>query len=152
VKPGTVFKETADHTSVLQFVESTFSTKAKPLSLPTIAPGRRKLSDLVSAFDFKQSPQSPSLPSVQQLYPDASNIVLALNGDGTVVDCTTNLPTWLPEFLGVSGSSSTPTATATPASGASATPTPAPTTSAAPTTAPAASPTATPLGLPTSLP
>ena len=55
-KMGTVFKPVIDHTSILQFVESTFSTKANPVHLPTIASGRRGLNKLHGAFDFTQTP------------------------------------------------------------------------------------------------
>ena len=42
---GTVFKGTLDHTSILQFVEHTFSTTSHPITLPTINAGRRRLAD-----------------------------------------------------------------------------------------------------------
>lgn len=136
VKPGTVFKGRTDHTSVLQFIEQNFSTKHDRIELPTIAKKRRKLDDLREAFDFEQNPITPSLPTAAELYPDASDVVLTLNGENTVVDCTTNLPSWLPSLLGVSSSS--PSATATPSStprgSSSSTPTASATPSALPTT------------------
>jgi phospholipase C len=101
VKPGSVFKGTTDHTSILQFVERTFSTKTKPLHLSTIAPKRRTQTDLSQAFDFAQTPITPSLPTAADLYSQANDTVLTLNGDRTVADCTTNLPSWLPSLLGV---------------------------------------------------
>lgn len=132
VKPGSVFKGVTDHTSILQFIEQNFSTKKNRIKLDTIAPKRRKLDDLREAFDFDQEPITPSLPTAAQLYPYASDLVLTIDGENTVVDCTTNLPTWLPGLLGVSSSPGSPTATATPR--ASATPTPG--TSSTPTATP----------------
>jgi phospholipase C len=101
-KTGTVFKPVIDHTSILQFVESTFSTKAKPVYLPTIAPERRSLNKLKAAFDFTQTPVAPSLPTAAELYAKAKNEVLVLNADGTVASCATTAPKWLPQLLGVS--------------------------------------------------
>jgi phospholipase C len=100
-KTGTVFKPVIDHTSILQFVESTFSTKAKPVYLPTIAPERRSLNKLKAAFDFTQTPVAPSLPTAAELYAEAKNEVLVLNADGTVASCATTAPKWLPQLLGV---------------------------------------------------
>jgi phospholipase C len=102
VKPGSVFKGTTDHTSILQFVERTFSTKTNPLYLSTIAPKRRTLTSLSEAFDFTQTPITPSLPTAASLYSQANDTVLTLNAERTVADCTTNLPSWLPSLLGVS--------------------------------------------------
>jgi phospholipase C len=101
-KTGTVFKSVIDHTSILQFVERTFSTKSKPIYLPTIAPGRRGLHKLQNAFDFTQTPVAPSLPTPAELYAKAKNEVLVLNADGTVASCSTTAPKWLPQLLGVS--------------------------------------------------
>jgi phospholipase C len=101
-RTGTVFKPVIDHTSILQFVERTFSTKAKPVYLPTISPGRRGLHKLQDAFDFTQTPVAPSLPTPAQLYAQAKNEVLVLNADGTVASCSTTAPKWLPQLLGVS--------------------------------------------------
>src|SRR5580700_6003648 len=64
VQPGTVYKSTTDHTSVLQFIERTFSTSANPLSLSTIDPARRELDDLTGIFDFTQQPIAPAMPTV----------------------------------------------------------------------------------------
>jgi phospholipase C len=102
VKPGTVFKDPTDHTSILQFIERTFSTSVNPLRLPTIAAKRWRLADLREAFDFNQQPVNPSLPTPAQLFAQADDTVLALNATRTVADCTTNLPSWLPQLLGVS--------------------------------------------------
>ncbi len=90
-----------EHTSILQFVEETFSTKSVPIHLPTIAPGRRTLRRLSAAFDFSQAPIAPTLPTAQQLYPDAKKEVLVLNGRRTVASCTTKAPSWLPQLLGL---------------------------------------------------
>ena len=98
----TVFKETLDHTSVLQFVEDTFSTSSHPLKLSSIDPARRKLNNLAKAFDFSQAPNNAALPSPAQLYPYAQQTILTLNAERTLADCSTNLPTWLPQLLGVS--------------------------------------------------
>jgi phospholipase C len=95
-----VFESTTDHTSILQFVESTFSSSAKPVHLPTISAGRRTLNNLAGAFDFAQLPNSPALPTAAQLYAQASQTVLALNG--TVASCAVGAPNWLPPLLGVS--------------------------------------------------
>src|SRR5262249_17240479 len=92
-----VYKNTTDHTSILQFVESTFSTKTNPVFLPTISSGRRMLNNLGAAFDFNQLPNSPSLPTAAQLYGQANQTVIALNATGTVPGCTTTLPSWLPQ-------------------------------------------------------
>jgi hypothetical protein len=105
-----VFKDTIDHTSILQFVETTFSTKTKPIYLPTIAPERRSLNKLKAAFDFNQTPVAPSLPTAAELYAKASNEVLVLNADGTVASCATTAPTWLPQLLGVTSPISAPSA------------------------------------------
>ena len=101
VDPGTVFSEPVDHTSILQFIENTFSSKGNQLLLPTIAPKRRKLSDLRDAFCFNQVPVAPALPTPQQLFAQANQTVLILNADKTVADCSTNAPAWLPPLLGV---------------------------------------------------
>lgn len=98
---GYVFKSTTDHTSILQFVESTFSTKNRPVFLPTISPGRRTLHNLGAAFDFKQLPNSPSLPTAQQLFGEANQTVLVLNANGTLASCATTAPSWLPQVLGL---------------------------------------------------
>ena len=100
-RPGTVFKDRLDHTSILQFIERTFSTKAHPLKLPTINAARRQLADLRQAFDFKQRPETPSLPTPHELFSQADKTVLMLNLDRTLADCATTLPTWLPQLLGV---------------------------------------------------
>ncbi|HWA90181.1 MAG TPA: alkaline phosphatase family protein [Rhizomicrobium sp.] len=100
-KADTVYKKPMDHTSILQFVEHTFSTRAKPVHLPTIAPFRRNLASLAHAFDFGQSPISPSLPTPQELYAQAKNEILLLNLGGTVASCATTVPAWLPQLLGV---------------------------------------------------
>lgn len=100
-KAGTVYKKTMDHTSILQFVEHTFSTRSKPVMLPTIAPFRRNLASLAHAFDFTQVPISPTLPTPQELYGLAKNELLLLNLGGTVASCATAVPDWLPPLLGV---------------------------------------------------
>jgi phospholipase C len=101
VPPGTVFKPVIDHTSVLQIIESNFSTASAPVFLPTIDSNRRRLNHLSSAFNFKQKPILPHLPSVQKLFYQADDLILTLNAQRTIADCSTTLPTWLPQLLGV---------------------------------------------------
>jgi hypothetical protein len=60
------------------------------------------LHNLLSGFDFSQTPISPTLPTPAQLYSKAKNEVLVLRADGTVAGCSTNAPDWLPALLGVS--------------------------------------------------
>lgn len=96
VPPGSVFKPVIDHTSILQFIEDTFS-----VSLPTIASGRRKLNNLGSVFDFSQNPNNPQLPTPAQLWSEANKTVLVLNAQHTVADCSTDIPAWLEPLLGV---------------------------------------------------
>lgn len=100
-KAGTVYKPACDHTSILQFVERTFSTKQKKVFLPTIHPSRRDLYSLAHAFDFDQVPNTPELPTARQLFHKARQEILSLNLDRTVVDCSTTLPDWLTSLLGV---------------------------------------------------
>jgi phospholipase C len=99
-RPGTVFKPVVDHTSILQFVERTFSTRSSPVFLPTIAPARRDLYSLVHAFDFTQTPATPALPTAKQLVRKAQLDILTLNADRTVADCSTSWPSWLLPLLG----------------------------------------------------
>lgn len=101
VPPGSVFKGVTDHTSILQFIERTFSAGATQVHLPTISPARRKLADLRTAFNFGQIPIEPPLTSPRQLFQTANKTVLTLNADRTVVDCSTNLPNWLLPLLGL---------------------------------------------------
>ena len=96
-----VFKGTTDHTSILQFIESTFSTPGTPVHLPTISPGRRTLNNLAGAFNFRQLPNSPALPTAAQLYSQANQTLLVLNAQGLVVSCGTTAPSWLPQVLGL---------------------------------------------------
>ena len=98
---NTVFKGTLDHTSVLQFIERTFSTPVRPLTLSTIDSRRRGLADLAAAFDFSQPPNNARLPSAAQLYPYANQTILTLNLQRTVADCSINAPSWLGPLLGV---------------------------------------------------
>jgi len=98
---NTVFKGTLDHTSILQFIERTFSTATRPITLSTIAPERRDLADLTRAFNFSQEPNIPSLPTPAQLYQSAQQTVLLLNLERTAADCSTNIPSWLLPLLGV---------------------------------------------------
>ena len=98
---NTVFKGTLDHTSILQFIERTFSTATRPITLSTIAPERRDLADLTGAFNFDQEPNLPALPTAAQLYQSAQQTVLMLNLERTAADCSTNIPSWLPPLLGV---------------------------------------------------
>jgi phospholipase C len=100
-RPGFVFKQVIDHTSILQFIEHTFSTPSKPVLLPTIAPDRRALHNLGWAFDFTQAPIAPSLPTAKQLFANARKDVLVLNAKGTVASCATTAPAWLPQLLGL---------------------------------------------------
>jgi phospholipase C len=100
-RPGSVFKGTIDHTSILQFIERTFSTNAQPVQLPTIAPSRRELDDLTGIFDFTQAPISPSLPTPAQLWPLADQTLLTLNLPRTVASCSLTAPSWLESLLGI---------------------------------------------------
>jgi phospholipase C len=101
VRPGTVFKGTIDHTSILQFIERTFSTSAQSLHLSTIDPARRELDDLAAIFDFKQAPIAPALPTVEQLWPQANQTFLTLNLQRTLASCASTAPQWLDSVLGV---------------------------------------------------
>ncbi len=76
---NSVFKGTLDHTSILQFIERTFSTPARPITLSTIDSRRRGLADLTKAFDFRQQPNSSLLPSAAQLFPSGNRTILTLN-------------------------------------------------------------------------
>jgi phospholipase C len=100
-RPGTVFKGTIDHTSILQFIERTFSTPAQPVHLSTIDPARRELDDLSAIFDFTQAPIAPALPTVGQLWPQADKTVLMLNLERTLASCSSTAPQWLDSLLGV---------------------------------------------------
>lgn len=100
-KPGAIFKKTVDHTSILQFIERTFTAGTQSVHLPTIATRRRGLTDLTEALDFTQTPIAPPLPTAAELYARASQDVLVLNGDRTVASCATGVPDWLPSLLGV---------------------------------------------------
>lgn len=100
-RAGTVYKPICDHTSILQFVERTFSTRKKPVHLPTIHPARRELYSLAHAFDFNQVPNTPDLPTPKQLFHKARQDILTLNLDRTLADCATSLPNWLAPLLGV---------------------------------------------------
>ena len=99
---NTIFNGVVDHTSVLQFIEQTFTTGNTTVHLPAIAKHRRRLDGLVEAFDFSQAPNSPQLPLAKHLFLQAKQLVLALNADHTVADCSTTLPSWLLPLLGVS--------------------------------------------------
>jgi phospholipase C len=101
VRPGTVFKQTIDHTSILQFIERTFSTKARPVKLSTIDAARRELDDLTGIFDFTQAPIAPTLPTPQQLWPLADKTLLTLNLTRTLASCSLTAPEWLSSVLGV---------------------------------------------------
>jgi phospholipase C len=98
---GGVFKHRTDHTSILQFVERTFSAKGNKVHLPTIDAARREQASLMGAFDFTQAQNSPALPTARQLYHLAHQQILALNADRTVASCATTIPDWLPPLLGV---------------------------------------------------
>jgi len=100
-KRRAIFKEVLDHTSILQFIEQTFTTNAKPVHLPTIARRRRSLNNLANASDFTQASIAPTLPTAKQLYRDAKKDVLILNAKGTVASCATTAPKWPPQLLGV---------------------------------------------------
>jgi phospholipase C len=104
----TVFKQTLDHTSILQFIEETFSTKGKPIHLPTIHHRRRELNNLKHAFDFKQAANNPNLPTPKQLFRYAKEQVLVLNAHHTVASCATTAPDWLLPLLGISAPSGLP--------------------------------------------
>jgi phospholipase C len=98
---NTVFKGRLDHTSILQFIERTFSTVHTPIKLSTIAPARRALADLSEAFDFAQKRDTPVLPTAAELYSSAKQSILTLNLERTVADCSINIPSWLPQLLGL---------------------------------------------------
>jgi len=97
--PNRVFSKVVDHTSILQFIERTFSTPSTPITLATIPEARRDLANLIEAFDFSQQPNSPQLPTAAQLYAQANKTVLDPSGSDT---CSTDIPSWLPALLGVS--------------------------------------------------
>jgi phospholipase C len=99
-RPGSIYKPVTDHTSILQFVERTFSTRQNPVLLPTIDARRRDLYSLVHAFDFTQTLNTPSLPTAKQLIGKAKLDILTLNADRTVADCSTSWPGWLLPLLG----------------------------------------------------
>ena len=95
-KPGFIFKEPADHTSVLKFIEQNFN-----VSTPEIDPARRaNLSDMMGAFDFTQQPQRPTLPAIEDLFQLVNETVLTSDVHRGVVECTTTIPRWLPPLLG----------------------------------------------------
>jgi phospholipase C len=96
---NTVYKGVVDHTSILQFIERTFSTASTPVTLPTIPAARRDLDDLTLAFDFNQAPNSPSLPTAADLYNQLSGTILSAGGAAA---CSVELPSWLLPLLGVS--------------------------------------------------
>ena len=98
---NSVFKGTLDHTSILQFIERTFSTPARPITLSTIDSRRRGLADLTKAFDFRQQPNNSLLPAAAQLFPSANQTILTLNLQRTLADCSINAPSWLAPLLGV---------------------------------------------------
>jgi phospholipase C len=99
--PNSVFKGRLDHTSILQFIERTFSTARTPIKLSTIAPARRELANLTEAFDFTQEFNNPKLPTANQLYASAKQTILTLNLKRTIAGCSINVPSWLPPLLGV---------------------------------------------------
>jgi phospholipase C len=101
-KPGSVFKGKIDHTSILQFIERTFSTNMHALRLSTINPARRELDNLAGLFDFQQQPIKPALPSVAQLLPTANKTLLTLNAERTLASCSLTAPQWLSSLLGIS--------------------------------------------------
>ncbi|MBV8538523.1 MAG: hypothetical protein JO128_23190, partial [Alphaproteobacteria bacterium] len=98
-RPGYVYKHLADHTSILQFIERTFSAGGRRVHLPTISADRREQPDLTQALDFTQAPIRPALPSPQQLFATANQTILTLNGTRTVASCATGVPSWLPPLL-----------------------------------------------------
>ncbi len=100
-RPGYVYKHLADHTSILQFIERTFSAGGHRVHLPTISADRREQPDLTQALDFHQAPIRPTLPSPQHLFASANQTILTLNGTRTVASCATGIPSWLPPLLGV---------------------------------------------------
>jgi phospholipase C len=100
-RPGYVYKHLADHTSILQFIERTFSAGGHQVHLPTIGGERREQPDLTKALDFTQAPIRPALPSPQQLFASANQTVLTLNAARTGIACATGVPAWLPPLLGV---------------------------------------------------
>jgi len=95
--PNSVFTGVIDHTSILQFIERTFSTSSTPITLPTIPVARRDLADLTQAFDFTQEANNPTLPTAAQLYAQAKKTILDPSGSDT---CSTDLPSWLAPLLG----------------------------------------------------
>ncbi len=97
-KPGTVYKDPVDHTSILQFIERTFNL---PPTLP-IAPSRRNnLGDLRDALDTTNHYPRPLLPDPAELAPLVKETVLSVDVHRGVVDCATTIPRWLPPLLGI---------------------------------------------------
>jgi len=99
-RPGSVYKDPVDHTSILQFIERTFNL---PPTLP-IAASRRdpnNLGMLEDALDSATHFPQPALPDVAQLAPLADETVLSLDVHRGVVECTTTIPRWLPPLLGL---------------------------------------------------
>jgi phospholipase C len=70
-KGGWVCSEVFDHTSLIQFVQARFGTKAQPLTNPNITPWRKAVcGDLTSAFNFATpNDASVSLPSTAAYAP-----------------------------------------------------------------------------------
>jgi len=75
-RSGTVFKRALDHTSILQFVERTFSTKSHPLKLPTIDARRRTLADLRGAFELAFPGSTASPPRWVRVECDPASVTL----------------------------------------------------------------------------
>jgi phospholipase C len=98
-RPGRVFSDPLDHTSILQFIERTFGL---PQTLP-IAPVRRHAghyAHLEDALDTTRHSPSPRLPDLSQLLPLAKETVLSVDVHRGVVECGTTVPRWLPSLLG----------------------------------------------------
>jgi len=96
-RPGYVFTEPVDHTSIVQFIERTFNL---PQTLP-IAPSRRtQLAPLEDALDTAVHFPRPQLPDPAKLFDLANETVLSSDVHRGAVECTTTVPRWLPSLLG----------------------------------------------------
>lgn len=110
-KRNHVFKEVADHTSVLKFIEWNFNLPTSGSDALHIAPDRRtNLSDLQGAFDFSGSepPATPMLPAPEQLMDLSNETLTTLDISRGFVECTTTTPRWLLPLMGLHPSTGTP--------------------------------------------
>jgi len=96
-RPGHVFTEPVDHTSILQFIERTFNL---PQTLPIASSRRTQLADLEDALDTTVHFPQPDLPDPAQLFDLANETVLSTDVHRGVLECSTTVPRWLPPLLG----------------------------------------------------